>query len=85
MIVIHKIELEIIDRQNIDLSSGFQVLDIQLQNDKFVLWAKLDIERDVKNVPIVCFFTGEPLPLNEMIYIKTIQHEGLVYHFFYLS
>lgn len=46
--------------------------------------AKLDTERDVKNVTIVCFFTGEPLPSNEMIYIKTIKNMGLVYHFFYL-
>jgi hypothetical protein len=39
MIVIHKFELKIIDRQNIDLRNGFQILDIQLQTDKlFVLW-----------------------------------------------
>ena len=62
----------------------FEIMDIQLQDDKLVMWALVDPVSDDITVKIESYFTGEKVDTNDFKseYIATIQHDGLVWHFF---
>ena len=82
---IYKYELDLTHKQTLELPQGAQILTIQLQDGKIVLWALVDDKcKLIKgNRFIECYYTGKEIEIShELTYISTIQYNGLVYHFF---
>ncbi len=78
-----KYELQYIDDQIINMPLKAEILDIQQQGYKLVLWALCDETSEMVEVQIRAFCTGEELPADfDHEYIKTMQIGMLVFHFF---
>lgn len=65
---------------------NFEVLDIGIQRDKFVIWAAVN-DAPPHNFDFHIFWTGDEVPDNKdgpfYIYLKTLTYNDLVYHIFY--
>ena len=63
-----------------------QILDIQEQGDRLVLWATVDVAQMgyQHTIQIYSAYTGDPPAGKSWSYFKTIQSEsdGLVYHLY---
>jgi hypothetical protein len=82
--VIFKNTLEFTEEQEIYLPIRWKYLDIQIQNDKPVIWTMHDINHERMNpVKVYMFFTGWifEVPINSA-YHATLQNNGLVWHVF---
>ena len=81
---IFKYDLSFESRTFIRMPEDSEIMDIQIQNGKPVMWAMVDPESKEIVVRINRLFTGQGMQLeathNE--YLGTIQYEGLVYHYF---
>ena len=81
---IFKYDLSFENRTFIRMPEDSEIMDIQIQEGKPVMWAMVDTESKEIVVRINMLFTGQGMQLeathNE--YLGTIQHEGLVYHYF---
>ena len=78
-----KYGLHYIDDQIIEMPLKSEILDIQDQAGKLVLWALCDEKSELVEVQIRAFFTGEELPADfDHTYLKTMQIGMLVFHFF---
>lgn len=84
-LTIWKYRLKWVERQGLDLPAGAQVLSVQMQDLKPVLWALVDPHQPV-NRPhtISAVFTGELIVVDPGRYISTVQqgYSDLVWHFF---
>lgn len=58
-----------------------QILTAQLQDGMVYLWAEVDTNEQLAKTVIETFYTGENVG-DGLKYIATIQHDGLVYHFY---
>ena len=78
-----KFGLQYIDDQIIEMPIKSEILDIQNQGSKLVLWALCDETTEMVEVQIRAFPTDEELPVDfDHTYIKTMQIGMLVFHFF---
>ena len=81
---IYKYELSFESRTFVRMPEKSEIMDIQIQDGKPVMWAMVDPDSREIVVRINMLYTGHGMQLeatrNE--YLATIQHEGLVYHFF---
>jgi len=81
---IYKYELSFENRTFVRMPEKSEIMDIQIQDGKPVMWAMVETDSKEIVVRINSLFTGQGMQLestrNE--YLATIQHEGLVYHFF---
>lgn len=87
MITIHKYPLVRTVEQGITVPTQAVWLDVQIQNDGIVLWAKVDAERSKTDRTVIIVGTGWDMePLYErygvMDYIGTVQDGALVWHIF---
>lgn len=85
--VIWKVKLQIIDKQNIEIPAGATILTSQIQKDDLVLWF-MCIEGSAKCTrKIAIYGTGNPMPSNPGKYISTfqLQNGDLVFHVFELE
>lgn len=82
--VIFKYQLQIIQEQEIEMPAGAEILDIQLQNGKICLWAKIFDGSSKVNRVFEMILTGASIPIisQRRIHLKTIQLDGYVLHFF---
>jgi hypothetical protein len=91
MRTIHKYELDITDVQTIELPFYAEMLTIQEQRDKLVMWCIVDTEDDTEPRTFHVVDTGNPMPEPEdegwpkgLAYCGTVQTKGgrLVWHVF---
>lgn len=83
---IWKYELKFAHHQTISLQENFQILTIQLQNGRPVLWALLsDGEPNFRKVEILGLYTGNVTHnMHNANYISTVQElDGTVIHYFW--
>lgn len=85
MKTIYKYPLEFLPEQTIEMSIGFQILDIQKQHAVPCIWALVDNDNIPLYVKIYIYGTGEEIKQTDLNYIGTYQSaEGnLVFHVFY--
>lgn len=69
--IIWKFELEIVDRQFLQMPKGAQILSINYQNDTPCLWAFVDPEAPIEERCFEIFGTGEGI----------YEDMGIVRHF----
>ena len=87
MKTIYKYNVEITDRQEIELPTGAQLLCVQEQNNTINIWALVESDAKSEIIVIEAYGTGHPYALDtdrERQYIGTVQIYGgaQVYHFF---
>lgn len=90
MKVIYKYDVKDVIKPKIEIFSEAQILDIQIQNGGFKLWALVDTDKPLIYRELLIIGTGVPfdpkyvdaINHGELIHFKTIQSGGLVYHFF---
>lgn len=82
MNTIYKYFLKITEIQTVDLPEGFRPLTVQMQGDSPCLWAMVNPFAQGQPVTIEMFGTGWPLSADQRQYLGTVQHDGLVWHFF---
>ena len=88
MDAIYKYELNTTIPTDLALPEGAQVLDIQMQNEKPVLWARVNVNAKTVQRTFVPVPTGaDPTHLEPAKYIKTVQFlkGALVFHFYELK
>jgi len=87
MKTIYKYNLEITDRQSLELPKNADILSVKNQDNKLCLWAYVDTEIEEKTIhEIEVFGTGNPIFENS----KTVREflgtcvmpNGLVWHVF---
>lgn len=61
MITVWKYELNVDDKQWLELPRGYKYLSIQVQNEKPCLWVQVDTEAVQDSVLIVTYGTGHPM------------------------
>jgi hypothetical protein len=63
---------------------GGELLDVQLQGGRIVLWAIIDPDAPVRPRIFRIAFTGAELPedCNTLTYVKTLQSSAIVLHLF---
>lgn len=81
---IFKYELDLGNETFLRMPEVSEILDIQIQDGRPVMWAIVEPDTKEIVVKINAYYTGEYLNNADMEdeYISTIQHEGLVYHYF---
>lgn len=83
MRTIHKFPLDSKMLQTIKINADAQILDVQIQNYRIVLWAIIDTENYILERAITAVFTGQEYPTKITDkYIGTVQQNGLVVHIF---
>lgn len=88
MLTIYKYPLKLEENQIIKMPAGAEILTVQLQKNKPVLWAKVDDESPKEeSVMIKLAVTGGELNACEMLhYLATVQMQhGIVLHCFKVS
>lgn len=84
MKTIYKYDLELANEQKLSLPSGAELLSVQAQDEKLVLWAVVDTDLPERDFTITLHGTGNPIPEIHGCYIDTVQMDGMVWHFFWL-
>lgn len=88
MTYIHKIKLDVADKQVIIMPYATGVLDIQVQNGEIVMWYYFDdtLQGPFSNKErweILFYGTGNPIDtLVKKQHLKSIQFNGYVWHIF---
>jgi len=84
MISIWKFALQTIDKQEIKMPVGAEILTVDIQNGKPCLWARVDTEELIETRQIAIHGTGHELPGSTRKYIGTYQLAGgtLIFHVF---
>lgn len=85
MKIIFKYELQVQSIQKIDIPSSSEILDIQIQDGKIMMWAIVDgyLQKMENNgMQIIMYGTGQQINLKYVIHIGTVQLSGCVWHFF---
>ena len=81
---IYKYNLDVTDKQTLNLPIGYQVLTVQLQKGNLCLWVSVDPDAPLEEVAIRMIPTGGDLEFPHSGYCGTIQlcNGGLVFHVF---
>jgi len=84
MISVWKFNLQAIDKQEIQIPVGAELLTVQLQNGEPCLWARVDTDQLVETRQIEIHGTGHELPDTTRKYIGTYQmaNDTLIFHVF---
>lgn len=83
MFTIHKIYLGDTPEQLIELPSGMEILDIQLQDSNWVLWYRFYKEMLTKEKwRVYRIGTGHDAPDHCAKHVSSVQVGPLVWHFF---
>lgn len=81
---IWKYELEVTDKQWVNMPEGAKILTVQIQNGRPCLWAIVNPKNKPEERVIETYGTGNPFKEFERSYIGTYQLQGgsLVFHVF---
>ncbi len=84
MISIWKFNLQTIDKQEIKVPIGAELLTVQIQNGEPCLWARVDTDEMIEVRQIAIHGTGHELPDTTRKYIGTYQMANgtLIFHVF---
>lgn len=84
MPTIHKYPLMIQDRQIVEISTGAELLSVQMQEGIPCLWALVEPHQMPAPMEIFIFGTGQPVYVPGLVFIDTFQipEQGLVFHVF---
>ena len=86
MKTIYKYPLSLVDRQDLSLPRGAEILDVQLQCGQLCLWAIVDTDAKFRSDYVVRIEgTGQgPIPFDHRSSLlrRTIQQRGMVWHVF---
>ncbi len=84
MISIWKFNLQTIDKQEVQMPVGAEILTVQIQNGEPCLWARIDTEQLTEARQIAIHGTGHVLPDTTRKYIGTYQmaNATLIFHVF---
>jgi hypothetical protein len=82
--IIYKYLLPIQDKVQMILPEGFKILHIGVQDGSPHLWVLQDPDCGVPKVSLHLriYGTGEPLPNNPGLFLKTVQISPFVWHVF---
>lgn len=72
------------EEQFVPLFDGAELLCVQIQDEYYVLWAKVDVSKQPKRRRILCVPTGGDVP-DSAKHISTLQDGWYVMHFFDLG
>jgi hypothetical protein len=87
MKIIYKYPLALTGEQVLELPQAARILDIQMQGFELCAWAEIDKSMPSKERKIVLIGTGNPInykPPQHLMYISTVQIDGMVWHFYEL-
>lgn len=79
---IWKYELEITDRQTIQMPEGSQILSVANQNGKLCLWAIVSPANSDRDRVIEIIGTGNPMRISNRKFIGTVVIDPFVRHVF---
>lgn len=84
MKTIYKYEIEVTDRQLVQIPICSEILCAQMQNQKLCIWAMVDTGWVKEDVVIRVFGTGHEVAAENLQYIDTfqLQEQNLVFHVF---
>ena len=82
MITIFKYPFILSHVQVIKIPADAEILSIQMQNERFYIWVKLDTEKPKFERNILVFGTGAEMQNDNLKYISSIQDGAFVWHFF---
>jgi glutamine cyclotransferase len=83
MKTIWKYELKVQREQYVKIPYEHNILDIQIQDGKIIMWVEVDKTTDALDTLINMFGTGQELPaFYEGDFLATIQDGRLVWHFY---
>lgn len=84
MKIIYKYPLKLSEGHVLLLPRGAKALRVDLQNQKYYLWALVDLNKELVNTNVLCLGTGCPAPtdIDQFAYVNSIQEMGFVWHFF---
>jgi len=87
MKTIYKYNIGIVDKQQIHLPVGHEILSVQTQGGAVCIWALIDTEAETQEELIEVFGTGHPVHVDmgiERQFIGTVQIMGgtQIYHVF---
>lgn len=82
--LIWKVQLELTDKQIIELRSGYRILSVQVQNGQICLWYMFpEQNRNIKDrIPIWIHGTGNPIEDSGNAFLGTVQLNNFVWHIF---
>lgn len=83
MKIIYKYSLMLMDSQTLELSVGYEILTVQLQNQDICVWAIVEPKNVEQTVQFQIIGTGDKIVDEELKYIGTVQRHGFVWHIFY--
>jgi hypothetical protein len=86
MRVIHKIVLDIVHEQTIDMMYCDKILKVDKQNDNLCVWYVTHMMKGTytgptQKIKFLIFGTGHPVRLDERFYLDTVvMNNGFVWH-----
>ncbi len=85
--IIWKFEINVTDEFTLEMPGQPIFLDVQMQNQRPVLWAMVQANAPKKEHKFLIFGTGNPIPaeiVTSLKYIATFQESFFVWHVFHL-
>lgn len=83
MITVYKYPLTISSQQEISIYSQHKILSVGEQNEILCMWAQVDTDNEIVNLPILIFGTGHPMPDKNMNFVGSVlTARGFVWHIF---
>lgn len=79
---IWKFELKITRSQLVKMPLKSEIMDIQMQKNRAVMWALCDPGTEEIEVKINMYGTGSDVNPENNQYLGTVQQDGWVWHFF---
>lgn len=81
---IWKFDLDITDRQTVQMPAGADILDVQFQRGELRVWVLVEPANPPEPRTLVIVGTGNPVPDRDLRHIGTVQHAGhqFVWHVF---
>lgn len=80
---IYKYELDNALEQKLLLPIGADILDVDMQDEKIILWAIVDVDAQVYEIrQIHMFYTGHECHMGNYTHLATLQNNGIVKHVF---
>jgi hypothetical protein len=79
-----KYPLELVSSQRISMPTAAQILSVQMQQDRLVLWALVQEERRQEGRSFDIYGTGEAIDIDRGTgkYVATVQQNEFVWHIF---
>lgn len=74
MRTVWKIILDLTPAQTVTAPEGSQLLGVQIQDGKPILWLLADLDRPARDRTITIHATGTPLPEQVGTYLGSVQH-----------